>query len=300
MLKLFNLSKSRLSYACQHISTSSAAWQGKELTKMKDEDYSIRHVEKKPQRLPLVKNFFLAKVDTELLAFPEVLYENEHLGVVKQRKRVYDDFLATNIFANPDDVNNIQKLKEFGCFRTSSALMTEAMFGFGESEASYLSYSTYLNNHQQVLRLIKEFGDSNQKLKYLPMLENGDFTGVPCFYEAHGSTNSKRAFMTDAKYKDANDNWIINGEKAFVLISPEHKDTTMFLVVASAESVDHIGDFEETITAFLVDGSLPGVTIKTVEETIGFSEKALRQVTVSFKDVVVEKCELLNVRKIPG
>lgn len=285
------LSKTRVNYACQHISTSSASWQGKELTKMKEQEYAIRHVEKKPQRLPLVKNFFLGEVDTELLAFPEALYENEHLALVTHRKKIYDDFLATNIFANPDDVNNIRKLKEFGCFRSSSSLMTEALYGYSESEAAYLSYGSYLNNHQQVLRLVKEFGDANQKLKYLPMLENGDFTAVPCFYEARGGTNSKKAFLVDAKYKDSDDKWVINGEKSFVLMSPEHKDTSLFLVIASAESVDHIGDFEETLIAFLVDGSLPGVEISKVEETIGFGEKALKQVTMTFKDVAVEKCE---------
>lgn len=258
---------------------------------MKEQEYAIRHVEKKPQRLPLVKNFFVAQVDTELLAFPEALYENEHLAQVKQRKQIYDDFLATNIFANPHDVNNLRKLKEFGCFRSSSSLVTEALFGYSESEASYLSYGTFLNNHQQVLRLVKEFGDSSQKLKFLPMLENGDFTAVPCFYEARGGTNSKKAFLTDAKYKDNDETWVISGEKSFVLMSPEHKSETMFLVIASAESVDHLGDFEETLIAFLVDGSLPGVEVSKVDETIGYGEEALKQVTVTFNDVVVQKCE---------
>lgn len=292
MLKLFNLSKTRVNYTCQHISTSSATWQGKELMKMKEQEYAIRHVAKKPQRSPLVKNFFVAKVDTELLAFPEAIYENEHQAQVNERKKIYDDFLTTNIFANPDDVNNIRKLKEFGCFRRSSALMTEALYGYGESEASYLSYGTFLNNHQQVLRLVEEFGNAEQKLKYQPMLENGDFTAVPCFFEARGNTNSKKAFLTDAKYKDATNQWFISGEKSFVLMSPEHKNTTMFLVIASAESVNHVGDFEETLTAFLVDGSLPGVEITKIDETIGFGEKALKQVTVTFTDVAVEKCEL--------
>lgn len=291
MLKFFNLSKTRVSYACQHISTSSAAWQNKELAKVKEQDYAVRHVEKKPQRPPLVKNFFVGLVDTELMPYPEAIYENEHLAMVKRQKKSYDDFLATNIFAAPDDVNNIRKLNEFGCFRNTSSLMTETMYGYSESEASYLSYSTYLNNHQQVLRLINEFGDSNQKLKYLPMLENGDFTAVPCLCEARSETNSKKALLTDAKFKDGKNHWVINGEKAFVLMSPEHKDTTMFLVIASSESVDHIGDFEETLSAFLVDGSLPGVTITGVDETIGFGEKVLKQVTVSLKDVELEKCE---------
>lgn len=259
---------------------------------MKEQDHAIRHVQKKPQRPALVKNFFVSKVDTELLAYPEAIYENEHLNQVRENKKVYEDFLATNIFANPDDVNNIRKLKEFGCFRNSSSLLTEALYGYSESEAGVLSYSTYLNNHQQVLRVIKEFGDSSQQMKYLPLLENGDFTAVPCIFEGNSGSSSKKAFSTQAVYKDATNQWILNGQKPFILMSPEHKDSTMFLVVASVDSVDHVGDFEETISIFLVDGSLPGVKIANVEDTIGFGEKVFKQVTVSFEDVALEKCEL--------
>jgi hypothetical protein len=265
--------------------------QNKELVKSKEKDHFIRAVQKKPQRAPLVKNFFVNKVDTDLLAYPEALYENEHLASVKQNKKVYEDFLATNIFADADDVNNIRKLKEFGCFQSTPPLLTESLFGYSESEASCLSYSTYLNNHQQVLKVIKEFGDSSQQLKYLPMLENGDFAAVPCIFEARGASNSNKAFHFEAKFKDSTNQWILNGEKSFVLMSPDHKDSTMFMVVASVDSVDHVGDFEETISIFLVDGSLPGVKVSKIEETIGFGEKVFKQVTMSFEDVAVEKCE---------
>ena len=290
-LRLLNLTKSRSACSCQHISTTASTWQGKELIKMKEQQHAIRQVQRKPQRSPLVKNFFVSRVDTELLAYPEAIYENDHLAYVKESKKVYEDFLATNIFSSPEDANNIRKLKEFGCFRSSSSLMTEALFGYGEPEAGYLSYSTYLNNHQQVLRMVKEFGDSSQQLKYLPMLENGDFTAVPCLFEARHGSNSKKAFIVDAKFDDSTNQWILNGEKSFVLVSPDHKDTTMFLVVASVESVDRVGDFEETISVFLVDGSIPGVKLSKVDDTIGFGESVFKQMTVSFENVALEQCE---------
>jgi alkylation response protein AidB-like acyl-CoA dehydrogenase len=97
--------------------------------------------------------------------------------------------------------------------------------------------------------------------------------------------------LFEAKFKESTNQWILNGEKSFVLMPPDHKNSTMFMVVASTESVDHVGDYEETITVFLVDGSLPGVKISKVEDTIGFGEKAFKQVTVAFEDVAVEKCE---------
>lgn len=292
MLKLLNFSKSRGNYVYRHISTSFVRWQGGELTKAPNPEDAIRIVEKKPQRLPLVKNFFLAIVDTDLIAFPEVIYENEHQEVAKQRKKLYEDFLETNIFSNPDDENNINKLKEFGCFGKTSPLITEALFSFTEAEGKYLSYGSFLNNHQLVLKLLHEFGEPHQKLKYAAKLESGDSIAVPCFFESEMQSGTGKLFGTRAKFDDSRDKWILNGEKSFVLISPAHKDSTTFLVIASTDSTDHLGDFKEGLNTMLVDGSLPGVSIAGVDETIGFGEKPFSQVTVSFKDVVLDKCRM--------
>lgn len=295
MLKLINFSKSRLNYICKHISTSSVRLQNEELVKYHVRDDALRVVEKKPQRPPLVKNFFVGSIDTELLAYPEVIYENEQLETAKQRKKTYDDFLETNIFSNPDDVNNINKLKEFGCFKSPSPLVTEAMYSVSESDAKYLSYGTFLNNHQLVLKLINEFGESSQKLKYLPMLESGDSIATPCLFEAKLRKQSKKLFDVEAKFNDTTEKWILNGEKNYVLISPAHKNSTTFLVIGSAEKVDHIGNPEDSLVALIVDAALPGVSISEVDQTIGFGEKTFNQVTVSFKDVTLDKCKTFNV-----
>lgn len=292
MLKLLNLSKVRISILPRHISTSCVRWQRGELTKVRDRDDAIRAIEKKPKRLPLVKNFFVGEVDTELLAFPEAIYENEHNENAKKRRATYDDFLKTNIFNNPDDSNNITKLKEFGCFHNNASLVTELMFSFSEPESSYLSYSSFLGSHQQVLRLVNEFGDASQKLKYVPKLESGDFIAVPCLFESRSPDSITGLFNTFSSFNDSTDEWTLNGDKHFVLISPEHKDSTLFLVISAIETTNHIGDFKESVTALLVDGSLPGVTISGTDETIGLQEKTLRQVTVSFNDVKLDKCEI--------
>lgn len=289
MLKLLNLSKLRINQAYRQITTSSVKWQGGELTKSRLQDDAIRAIEKKAQRLPLVKNFFVGIVDTELIAYPEAIYEIEQHQLTQQRKKSYEDFLETNIFVNPDDVNNVNKLKEFGCFRNTSSLMTEKLFSVSECEAKFLSYSTFLNNHQQVLRLIKEFGDEDQKLKYLPQLEAGDLIATPCLFEIKRPAKNNKAFNTEAVFKDGTGEWILNGEKSFVLTSPAHK-SSLFLVIASNESKDLVGDYKDGITALLVDSSLPGVSVIS-EETIGFGEKAFSQVTVSFKNVMLNSCK---------
>lgn len=290
MLKVLKFSKSRAIHACRHISATSMKWQSGEVVKADQRDDAIRVVQKKPQREPLVKNFYFGIVDTDLMAYPEAIYENEHLDAAKQRKKMYDDFLETNIFSNPDDANNINKLKEFGCFKFQSSVVTEAMFSVTETESKYLSYGTFLNNHQQVLKLINEFGDPSQKLKYLPKLESGDSFGVSCLFEPKPPAKLEKMFGTEAIFDDAKDEYILNGEKSFVLVSPAHKDSTTFVVVSSIESTDRLGNFEEGLLVLLVDGSLSGVSISSVDQTLGYKEKPFKQVTVSFKNVTVDKC----------
>jgi hypothetical protein len=292
MLKIFSkISQTRINHICKHISTTSFRCQGSEVIKARQQEDGIRAVEKKPQRPPLAKNFFLARIDTDLLAYPEAVYENEQQNKMKQRRDDYADFLEKQIFDNPDDLNNIQKLKEYGAFRSPSVIETETMFSVCEPESKFLSYGTFLSNHRQVTKIIKEFGDSNQQLKYLERLESGEMIATPCLHELKISKDHHKTFITEVKYRDPNDPGLLNGEKSFVLMSPAHKDSTLFLVVASVETTDHKGDFLEGLSVLLVDGSMPGVTISSVDKTIGFGEKVFNQVTVSFKDVQVERCE---------
>lgn len=289
MLKLLlNSSKTRVAFACRHISTSTLRHQQSEVVKTEDRGHNIRVIEKKPAKLPLVKNFFLAEVDTELLAFPEAIYETEHINSVNQQKKLYEDFLEANVFENPDNTNNVAKLKEFGSFRTNTTLITEALYGAGESEAKFLSYSAFLSQHHQVLKLIDQYGSASLKLKYVTKLESGEFIGSPALFETK-SPSEKKLFNTAAKFNDSTNSWVLNGEKSFVMISPAQKGSTLFLVIASTESVDHIGDFKEGLTAFLVDGNLPGVNITAVDQPIGCIEKSFNQVTLSFKDVALDE-----------
>lgn len=286
---------SRFNQVCRYISISSVRTQNKELTKTTEREHAISGVEKKPQRLPLVKNFFLGKVDSDLMAYPEAIYENEQQVKVNQLRAAYKDFLETNIFENPDDVNNVRKLQEFGCFRSTSPLVTETMFSINEAESKYLSYSTFLSNHQHVMRSINEIGDATLKLKYIPKLESGELIGAPCLFESKRSDDIKKAFNTQAKFRDDTNKWILNGEKAFILLSPAHKDSSLFLVVTSVESKDHVGDFKEGLMTFVVEGSQPGVNLLGVDETLGASEKAFNQVSVTFKDVEVDACKFNTI-----
>ena len=276
------------------ISRTSTQWQSGELAKVQEKDDAIRVVQKRPPRPPLVKNFFLGLMDTELVAYPEAINENEHHSIIQKRKKEYEDFLEGNVFNNPDDLDNIKKLKEFGCFRNYGALMTDSIYRNSESQGKILSYNIFLNQHQQIIKLVDQFGDAAQKLKYMQKLETGGLIGVPCPFEAKSSPCGKKTFAATAKFKDDSDEWIVNGEKSFILMSPAHKDSSLFFVLAMAESVDRKGDFSEELMTLLVDGDSPGVSITSVDETIGYDEKAFNQVTVKFDNVALGKCKMTN------
>lgn len=261
--------------------------------KAKERDDTIRVIEKKPKRMPLVKNFFAHRVDTELIAFPEAIYENEHLNMVNERIKEYSDFMEANIFSNPNEVDNIRKLKEFGAFRMAASLLTEITYGASELEAKYLSYNTFLNNHQLVLRIVNELGTENMKLKYLPKLESGELTAVPSLFESKSTSSNKKTFTTTAKFSDKTNEWFVNGEKNFVFLSPAFKDSSTFLVVAQTDTVDHLGDYLDGFAVLLVDGNLPGVSITNVDQTIGYGEKLFSQVTVKFDNVAIPDCKKL-------
>lgn len=294
MLKLFNLSKSRINQVCRHVSKSSTTSQGGELTKVKEQDDAIRSVQKKNARPPLVKNFFVGQIDTDLIAFPEPIYESEHKQIIDRRREEYKSFLEANIFSNPDDANNIRKLQEYGSFRNYSALTTDAMYRNSEAQGKLLSYNTVLNNHQQIIKLIDTFGDGNQKLKFTSKLETGEFIGIPCLHESENDPEGKKIFNTNAKFKDATDEWIINGVKSCVLLTPDQLKSSLFLVVATADSVDHKGDYLDSIITLLVDGSTPGVKISGVDTTLGYDGKLFKQATISFENATVPNCESIH------
>lgn len=294
MLKFINLSKPRIATAFRRISTAKTCNQTGELTTTKEKSEGITAVGRKPQRLPLVKNFFLGKIDTELMGFPEAVFETDHYNSMRSRRQQFDDFIES-VYANPNDEDNIRKLKEFGCFRNTSPIVTDAMYSTHESQAKILSYSTFLNNHHQVLKAIDEHGDDNLKMKFQSKLERGDLIGVPCLFEADVPETNVKLFKTQVVYKDATDEYILNGCKDFILLSPDHKNNHLFMVLASIETVDQKGDFLEGVTALLVEGNLPGVDITAKDDTLGYGEKPFGQVSVTFNNVSLKKCEFSSI-----
>lgn len=263
------------------ITSSSALFQNADLVKSTERIKTMKLPEKKPQREPLIKNFAVAKVDTELLAFPEAFIDMEMMNQAKQRKDSYDDFLKTNVFSNPDDNTNIEKLKAFGCFSCEPSLTTELLFTTFEPESSKLSYANFISNHKLVANMVNTYCNEQVKVKYLNKMTSGELIGTVCLTERKPPQIENKAFNTIGLKND--DGWLIDGEKSFVLLND--LNSSLLLVTASIDSVDKCGDFEEKIALFLIDGNSKGVSIVETHETIGFEEKVFKRVTLKFSNV---------------
>jgi alkylation response protein AidB-like acyl-CoA dehydrogenase len=255
--------------------------------------------EKKPGRAPLVKNFMLAVVDNELIPYPEAFIEPQYSNQAKLNQDSYTDFLKTNVFVSPKDANNLEKLKEFGSFNCQQTLTTERLFSLEEPEAEKLSYGQFLSNHRTVGEIIHKHCDEQMKQKYLTKMSRGELMGVICLTEKSPPQIENRPFNTYANENDE-ETFTINGEKSFVLLN--ELESSLMLVTATVESTDRLGDFEEKIGLFLVEGNTPGVSIAVQHETTGLEEGPFKRVSVKFDKVQVSRSKhyllLKNLRFI--
>lgn len=281
---LFPRNKAVINKFLRCASTTSSNQQGQEVTQFKEKYDAVKVPEKKPPREPLVKNFFIAKVDSELMAYPEALYDNSVVEQVTLRRNTYGDFLDTNVFANPNDGKNIHKLSSFGSFDCSPCLQTEYMYAQIEPESKVLSYNYITSSHKTVGDLISKHCSDEAKNNYLPRLTRGELIGSVCLNEPKPPTTENRPFNTTAKQTD-NDSWVLNGEKSHVLM--HDLGSSLFLVIATIDGTDKCGDFEEKSAIFLVDGSSHGVSVSENQSTIGFKESAFKRVSLKFNNVEI-------------
>lgn len=138
---------------------------------------------KKPERPPLVKNFFVSVVDKDLLAYPQVIDMENYHPFLKTIEPIADYFenkvkyMAPEKDVSASDVSDLKRMKAFGSsvgelygglahFKSESSIASEA-------EAVDPSTFLFINNHRLVAEAISDHGTVNQKDKYLPDLANG-------------------------------------------------------------------------------------------------------------------------------
>lgn len=144
---------------------------------------------------------------------------------------------------------------------------------------------------------IEAVGTPEQKIRFLTRFAEGDkpvFGGMAMTEPMAGSDTS--AIQTTAEYDEANDEWIINGEKIFCTSGGLALDESNGLVVVWA-TVDRSAG-RAGMKPFVVEAGTPGV--KVVKEEIKHGIRASNTVAISFQDARIPADNILGSADVKG
>lgn len=132
---------------------------------------------------------------------------------------------------------------------------------------------------------ILSFGTDEQKKKYLVPLAKGETLGAFCLSEPQAgsdATNLRTRAVRDG------DHFIINGTKSWVTSGGEAQT----YIVMAVTGRDGGGGGKPQITAFIVEGDTPGLTVSAIEHKMG--QRASQTAEMSFEDVRVSAANVLG------
>ena len=129
---------------------------------------------------------------------------------------------------------------------------------------------------------ILSFGTDEQKRKYLVPLAKGETLGAFCLSEPQAgsdATNLRTRAVRDGDF------YIINGTKSWVTSGGEAQ-TYIVMAVTGREND------KSSVTAFIVEGDTPGLTVSSIEHKMG--QRASQTTEMSFADVRVPAANVLG------
>lgn len=243
-----------------------------------------------PAREPLVKNFFVGITDKELLGYPEVITREEMSELQNAVLPLKNYFQEP---ATPHALDNLRQLGLYGLnvpkeydgrgYKWSASLMAS------EPETQDTSLALGLQSHRVVVDLLCELGTPEQQQRYLPELGTGQLIASEAIYEA--TPPEEGFFGTQASYSLETGNWVLSGEKAFVVMAPAAA-RQLFLVLAQTQHPNVRGDAGRGSTIFLVDSQQPGVRLGELHATIGCRDAPMR--AVHFDQVQLDAQQVLG------
>ena len=130
---------------------------------------------------------------------------------------------------------------------------------------------------------ILSFGTEEQKREYLTPLARGEKLGAFCLSEPQAGSDAT-ALRTRA-VRDG-DSYVLNGTKSWVTSGGEAN-----VYVVMAVTGERAGE-KNSVTAFLVDGDSPGLTVSSIEHKMG--QRASQTAEMSFADVRVPAKNVLG------
>lgn len=230
----------------------------------------------------IVKKFFVSEVDNEQMLYPEVISKDE-LDKIKELNKYVSEYISQNVQFDGKGISQPinDTFKQMGLygynipteFGGSGHTYTETILA-SEAEAQNINTAMTLNAHRLVCEAINEYGTDEQRSKYLPQLAKGESIGTTAFQE--WSREDIGASRSTAEYDSDKKKWRLNGTKSFVVNAAKSNLLMVSANVPQSKQTD-------TMSIFLVDANLPGVSVHKKDNTIGHTD--LYQADVSFKDV---------------
>lgn len=132
-------------------------------------------------------------------------------------------------------------------------------------------------NNSLVCWGLEEYGNAEQKLKYLPRLASGEWIGSFCLSEPEAGSDATSQRTTAI---DMGDHYLLNGTKNWITNGGK---SSLHLVIAQT----HAEKGHRGINVLIVESSWPGVTIGAKEDKLGI--RASDTHTIMYTDVKVPK-----------
>ena len=184
----------------------------------------------------------------------------------------------------------VQELRDMGAFGIK---IPKEYGGLGLSQMSYVramqlvtskdgSLTALLSAHQSIglPQPLKLFGTPEQKQRFFPRMAKG---AISAFALTEVDAGSDPANMhTSAVLSPDGKHWIINGEKLWCTNGTRAE---LFVVMARTPDVEVNGKKKKQITAFIVEASMPGVSVKHRLRFMGL--KAIENGVIRFENVKV-------------
>lgn len=240
--------------------------------------------------------FLIRQTQAKDIFIPEEYTEEQKMIVNSCR-----ELLETEIFPVMDRIDNMEeglmpslmdKAGELGLLGVS---VPEEFGGFGKDFVTSMltaeaigaghSFAVAFSAHTGIGTLpILYYGTEEQKQKYIPKLASGEWKGCYCLTEP-GSGSDANAAKSRAVLSDDGKHYLLNGQKMWITNAGFADIFTVFAKI----------DKDDTLSAFIVESSMEGISLNPEEKKMGIKGSSTRQ--VFFNNVKVPVENLLGERE---
>ena len=239
--------------------------------------------------------FLIRQTKPEEIFIPEEWSEEEKM--IAQTCR---EFIAQEVFPMVDKIDSMEDpsimptlLKKAGELGILSISIPTEYGGMGmdfktsmlaaEAVGGGHSFSVAISAHSGIGTLpILYYGSEEQKQKYIPKLASGEWLGCYCLTEPSAGSDANSG-KTKAVLEG--DQWNLNGQKMWITNGGFADVFTVFAKI----------DNDETLSSFIVDKGIDGLTLNPEEKKMGIKGSSTRQ--VFFNDVKIPKNNQLSDRE---